>query len=136
MTDIYLDPLTGDIDWEQPIRFCTKPEEYVQRIRLAWMLNLGEFFTHINYGLPWIKSEDSPEDIRESLRYFLGDTRFPNPEQFISAEIDEYTLSLPFVTEVDSSFEFDRSERVYKYSANISTVDGGVVSIPPYILNF
>lgn len=136
MADIYLDPLTKDINWDEPLRWCSKTEEYVQRIRLAWMLNLGEFFSHANYGLPWIKNEEENLDVKDSLRYFLGDDRFPDPEEFIAAELDEYTENIPFVESVESTFTFDKANRVYSYTANIVTVDGEEVNLPPYLLEF
>lgn len=136
MADIYLDPLTKDLNWDEDIRWCSKQEEYVQRIRLAWMLNLGEFFSHVNYGLPWIKNEEENIDIKDGLRYFLGDDRFPNPDEFITSELNEYTENIPFVESVESTFEFDKNNRIYTYTANIITIDGEEVNIPPYLIEF
>ncbi|HHB9680392.1 TPA: hypothetical protein ACOAY7_002775 [Vibrio cholerae] len=130
MADIYLDPLTGDIDWGEEVRFTSEKEEYVQRLRLAWSLNLGEFFSHYNYGLPWIKDESSNQ--YQGLRYMLGDNTFPNPENFIKYTLDTYTESLPYVKSVDSKFEFNKSSRVFEYTATIETIAGAVVTLPAY----
>lgn len=130
--DIKLSELTGDLDFSSGgLALATKGDEARQRIDLAINLNLGEFFSHINYGLPWIENKN--EDVgREGIRYFLGE-KFPNPEIFIKNELDRYIKSLPIVDTLSSSVNFDRANRELSYSFSVVTVEGEEIDFPPYI---
>ena len=76
------------------LALTSKKEEYTQRTQIALTLNPTEFFTHINYGLPWIRNPEV--DLGTNLRYFLGDA-FPDPEYFLAAELDQYIGGLDFL---------------------------------------
>ena len=55
----------GDLDLSSGgLEIATGGDEARQRIDLAINLNLGEFFTHINYGLPWIENKDEQKTAR------------------------------------------------------------------------
>lgn len=133
MADIKLDPSTGDLDLSSGgLAIATNGDEARQRIELAISLNLGEFFSHLNYGLPWIKNPNLDIDGISNIRYFLGD-HFPEPEAYIYAQLDKYLASLPLVSSVESSYTFDPSTREFKYTFNVTTVEGEDINFPPFI---
>lgn len=130
--DLLLDPSTGDLDLTRGLRFTTKPQEQRQRVELGISLNLGEFFTHINYGLPWIRNQE--ESLGTNLRYFLGDS-FPDPENYLANELDVYIKKFPFVKTLSSNFSFNRFTREFSYSFSITTTDEEDITFPPYTTN-
>ncbi len=130
MVDIYLNPFTKDIDFEEGFRLTTEKEEYVQRTLMALKLNLAEFFSHTNYGLPWLKNPNS--GVGQNLRYFLGDS-FPNPEYFLKGELDRYIKRFDFVDSIVSDFSFSTAKRTFTYNVRINTKTGEEVIFPPYI---
>lgn len=134
MADLLLNS-DGDLDLSSgDIQLATDGDEARQRIDLAINLNLGEFFTHINYGLPWIENPD--EDYGDdNIRFFLGD-KFPNPEAFIKGELDRYIESLPIVDTLESSVEFDNSLRYMTYTFSVKTVEGEEIDFPPFLQQF
>jgi hypothetical protein len=130
MADIKLS-LDGDLDLSSGgLEVATGSNEARQRIDLAINLNLGEFFSHINYGLPWIKNPN--EDVGGDLRYFLGD-KLPNPDTYVKGELDRYLESLPIVASLESSTEFDRSTRQFEYNFSVVTTEGEEINFPPYL---
>lgn len=131
MADFKLDPLTGDLDISDGLVLTPSLEqEAQQRINIALGLNLGEFFSHVNYGLPWIKND--VEDFGKSIRYYLGD-KFPDPEFYMKKSLDRYLRSLPFIKSLTSRFEFDRSTREFKYFYTGTLQSGEEVTFPPFI---
>ncbi|AGG57830.1 hypothetical protein VPBG_00058 [Vibrio phage helene 12B3] len=131
MKDLLLDWDTKDLIIEGGLKLTSQREAYYQSILLGLSLNLGEFFTHVNYGLPWI--QNPALDLGTNVRYFLGNN-FPDPELFIKKELDRHLLRQPFVESVDSSYDLDRSTRTMTYSAKINTVDEGTIEFQPYLL--
>ena len=77
MKDLLLDWSTKDLDIEGGLKLTTTKQSHYQSILLGLSLNLGEFFTHTNYGLPWLKNPDL--NLGTNIRYFLGN-EFPDPE--------------------------------------------------------
>lgn len=131
MADFKLDELTGDLDLTDGLQLTTSlPQEAKQRIDIALGLNLGEFFTHTNYGLPWV--ENRLEDFATNIRYFLGDN-FPDPEFYMKKQLDRYLASLPFIESLDSDFEFDRKSREFRYTYSAILTSGEEVTFPPYL---
>lgn len=131
MKDLLLDWNTKDLDIEGGLKLTSKRETYYQSILLGLSLNLGEFFTHENYGLPWIKNPEL--DLGQNVRYFLGNN-FPDPELFIKRELDRHLSRQPFVENVESSYEFDKGTRSMTYTARIDTIDGESIEFQPYLL--
>lgn len=125
--DLKIDPNTKELDGFQ---WVTGADEAKQRITLALSTNLGEFFTHVNYGLPWIENTD--ETIIENVRYFLGQD-FPDTEAFITEELDRYLTSLPLVASLTSSYTFDQQSRKYQYNYSVVTQEGETINFPPYL---
>ncbi len=128
--DLLLDPATGDLDLTNGLSWVSGAKEARQRIDLAINLNLGEFFSHVNYGLPWIRNAE--EDLPQNIRYFLGDN-FPHPEEFIKNELDRYILGLPLVDTLDSSAEIHLPTRKFKYTYSVVTSSGETINFPPYL---
>lgn len=129
--DIKLD-VYGDLDLSSGgLELATGGDEARQRIDLAISINLGEFFTHINYGLPWI--ENKSENVSDSpIRYFLGE-KFPNPDIFIKSELDRYIKSLPIVSELTSDTTYNRATRELSYTFSVVTTSGEEINFPPYL---
>lgn len=125
--DLKINPDTKELDGFQ---WVSGVEEARQSITLAVGLNLGEFFTHVNYGLPWIKNKD--ETVVENIRYFLGQN-FPDTEYFITEELDRYLTSLPLVGSLKSSYSFNSQTREYVYNYSVVTTDGEEIAFPPYL---
>ncbi|AUR92164.1 hypothetical protein NVP1170O_051 [Vibrio phage 1.170.O._10N.261.52.C3] len=129
MTDIKLDLLTGDIDWEGGLKLTTTIEEKMQRIDMAINLNLGEFFAAVNYGLPWIRNTQENQDL--NIRYFLGE-KSSDQAVFIFNQLTKYLSKIPFIVDVESDYTFDQANRVFTYNYTVETEDGDVINFPPY----
>lgn len=58
MTDIYINPITGDLDLVNgAFRLCeTKAELARQEIYIALNVNRGTWKFNINYGAPWLSN--------------------------------------------------------------------------------
>ncbi len=128
--DFLLDPETGDLDFTNGLQFASPSQEAAQRIDLAINLNLGEFFSHINYGLPWIRN--SEEDLPSNIRYFLGEN-FPDPQSYLKNELDKYIRGLPIVDTLESSYSMNPHTRVFSYEYTVVTVEGEEINFPPYL---
>ncbi|CAH9012674.1 putative baseplate component [Vibrio phage 424E50-1] len=132
MIDFLLDPSTKDFNLEEDnvgIKLTNAEQAYQQSIRMGLSLNLGEFFTHTNYGLPWLRNKDYT--VGQGVRYFLGDN-FPNPEIFITRELDIHLKNISFVKEVTSSYEFNSSTRCYTYTFTVQVNSGEIIEFAPY----
>lgn len=130
MMDFLLDPETGDLDFTNGLQFASEPQEAAQRIDLAINLNLGEFFSHVNYGLPWIRN--SEEGLPTNIRYFLGED-FPDPQSYLKNELDKYIRNLPIVDTLESSYSMDMYTREFSYEYKVITVTGEEINFPPYL---
>lgn len=130
MIDLLLDPKTKDLVIDGGLKITTEEDLYLQTVLLGLNLNLGEFFTHTNHGLPWIK--DPNLTLGANIRYFLG-SNFPSPELFLYRELDNFLKKLPFTKKIDSNYKFNRSTRHFEYDALIHTVSGKIVEVPKYI---
>ena len=124
--------IDGDLDLSSGgLEIATGGDEARQRLDLAINLNLGEFFTHINYGLPWIENKN--ETVSDSpIRYFLGE-KFPNPDAFVKGELDRYIKSLPIVADLTSEAVYNRSTRELTYTFSVVTTSGEEINFPPYL---
>ena len=128
--DLGLDPTTGDLIVDGGLVLVSQAEELRQRIEVGLTINLGEFFNHINYGLPWLRNEELGT---VDIQYFLGEED-NTTVQYIVKEIDKYLLSIDQITEVNSTYEFDQPKRVLTYLPQITGTDGTIVDFPPYTL--
>ena len=129
--DLLLDEATGDLDITKGVQVVIGNDELRQRIEIALTLNLGEFFTHINHGLPWLRNETADNGNRDTV-YFLGED---TTVQFIVNEIDKYLLTIDQVVKVTSTYEMDKVSRTLLYSPSITGLGGNVIDFPPYQLN-
>jgi len=128
--DIGLDTLTGDLITEGGLVLVSEVEELRQRTEVGLTINLGEFFSHINYGLPWLRN---PELGTTDIVYFLGEED-NTTTQYIVKEIDKYLLTFDRIAEVKSSYTFNKADRVLTYSPKITGQDGEMIDFPPYTL--
>ena len=124
------DPVTGDLDLTDGLKIVTGVDELIQRIQLGLTINLGEFFTHANSGLPWLKDESNPAST--DIEYFLGGN-IQLAAQVIVKEFDNYIESIDQVDSVTSTFEFNPLTRTLSYLPNIIANNGEAVNFPPYI---
>lgn len=128
--DILLDD-DGDLDLSSGgLAICTDGEEAAQRIGLALNLNLVEFFTHGNYGLPWIENQD--QSFAENVKYFLGES-FSSPASYIANTLDTYLESMSIVDTLESSYTFDASTREFTYTFYVITTEGETIYFPPFL---
>lgn len=127
--DLKFDETTGDIDVSSGLQFTTGATELRQRITVGVTINLNEFFTHINYGLPWLRNEaDNPFT---DVQYFLGEDE-QTSIQYIVKELDRYILSIDQVVSVTSNYDFVNTTRTLYYTPSIVGQDGEEVNFPPY----
>lgn len=65
MTDIFIDPLTGDIDLTNNVMRLTVSIEELSRQRVQIWLNLfkGEWFANITAGIPYLANDNNPEQL-------------------------------------------------------------------------
>ncbi len=129
--DILLDSDTGDLDLSSGgLEIAGDSSEVRQRIDLAINLNLGEFFTHVNYGLPWI--ENTELDITTNTRYFMGE-KGSDVASYVAGQLDDYISGMTIVDEFDSEYDFDTSTREFSYSYSVVTTEGAEISFEPYL---
>lgn len=128
--DLGLDPLTGDLIVDGGLVLVTGADELQQRIEVGLTINLGEFFTHMNYGLPWLRNKDLGF---VDVQYFLGEED-STTVQYIVKEIDRYILSIDQVSDVKSTYSFDKATRELTIIPQITGQDGETADFPPYKL--
>ena len=126
--DLALDPTTGDLLVDGGLQTVTGIDEIAQRITIGLTINLNEFFTHTNYGLPWLKSEDDTS----SIQYFLGDKGAT--VGYIVSSIDKFILTIDDVDSVESSYDFDNNTRSLTYIPKITISSGESFTFPPYVV--
>ncbi|CAM0044015.1 hypothetical protein VPHK460_0069 [Vibrio phage K460] len=129
MADFKLTP-EGDLDLSEGLQLVSGIEEKKQRLLLGWSINLGEFFTHRNYGLPYLKSNtnDQPQDVQ----YFLD-----NPEvnaQYIIKSLVEFTETVSFVKSLNSSYDFNKGTRELLWYPVVLTDEDEEIVFPPYVV--
>lgn len=130
--DLLLDS-SGDLDISTgTILTCEDGEEAAQRLGLAIDLNLGEFFTHGNYGLPWI--ENTEQSFAENIRFFLG-SDFPADASanYIATTLDTYISGLSFIDTMSSEYEYNADTREFTYTYSVVTEAGEEIEFEPYI---
>ena len=123
------DLTTGDLDLSEGLKIVTGRDDLIQRINLGLSVNLGEFFSHSNYGLPWLRNLESEFT---DTRYFLGEDSSITV-QYIVKEFDRFIESIDQVDSVTSSYTFDAPSRTLSYHPIITGNDGEVVNFPPYL---
>lgn len=128
--DFGLDSTTGDLIVDGGMTTVTGSDELSQRIKVGITINIGEFFTHINYGLPWIQNPDLGTI---DVQYFLGENDNTTVQYVVNA-LDNYLLSIEQVTEVTSTYDFDYTTRTLTYEPSITGEDSDTVDFPPYTL--
>lgn len=133
MTDIKLDPETGDLLVEGGMQLVTDQEEGRQRLQQALSINLGEWFADITQGLPWIKNNE--ENLPSSLRYMLG-SKSADLSDFITRTLTDYIKQQDFVSQVTATADFDRSARTYTYNASVVGIDGVEFTLTPFEIDF
>ncbi len=98
MTDIYLDPTTGDIDLTNNTMRLTQTVEELTRQRLSITLQAykGEWIFNILFGVPYLKNDNNPTQLLGKGTQGLLDVELKrvilNTEGVLS--LDEYESSL------------------------------------------
>ena len=133
MTDLKLDPGTGDLIVEGGLQLVEGSEEGRQRLQQALAINLGEWFADVTQGLPWI--ENPNEDLPSSVRYMLG-RKSSSAADFISRTLTDYIQQQDFVFKVTPSYTFNRSTRQFTYDASIVGIDGVEFALTPFEIDF
>lgn len=127
MADFKVDE-NGDLDFSEGLQLVEGEEELVTRLNLGLSVNLNEFFTHINHGIPWIKSGDNFNDVL----FFLGGD-IGVSAAYIADTLTKYIESIEGVISVENSYSLNRAARVLTYTPVIEGEEG-VINFPPYTL--
>lgn len=91
--DIYINPVTGDIDLQNHTMRFTKnnAELTAQRIRTSLLTYRGEWFFNINEGIPYLENPNNPIQL-------IGKA---NKEDF-DPYVKQVILSKPFVQRINT----------------------------------
>ena len=127
--DFGLDTRTGDLITDGGLTLVDGAEELAQRLKVGLTINLSEFFTHQNYGLPWLKPINSDEN---DLQYFLGDSA--TTVSYVVNSIDEWIGEIDQVVSNYSEYSFDNKTRTLTYKPYITGTSGDEIDFPPYTL--
>ena len=125
--DLKIDLETGDLDFTDGLTI-EKDETTIaaQRLMLALNINLGEWFANVEFGVPYIKTEESA--LASSQRYFMGGSKIAI-KSYIKTTLDDFIEAREYISELtDSKYEFDSSSRIYTYSYTVKTTDGTSIS--------
>lgn len=136
MADFKLDPLTGDLDFgvdnAKGLQLHTdEGQEAIQRIGQALSINLAEWFADISKGVPYLKNPD--EDLIGSLRYLLG-SKLSESSDFIALSLSQHIEDLPFISRVESIYEYDRKTRIFLFKPKIWMISGASFEFPSLAL--
>ena len=125
--DFKLDLTTGDLDFTDGL--TVESDETIvaaQRLMLALNINLGEWFANVDFGVPYIDTEE--EALTSSQRYFMGGSKI-GLTAYIKTTLDDFIRDRDYISELtSSSYEFDRSAKTYTYSYTATTTDGTNIS--------
>ena len=127
--DFGLDSTTGDLIVDGGLTLVEGADELQQRLKVGLTINLSEFFTHQNYGLPWLKPIDSDEN---DLQYFLGDSA--TTVAYVVSSIDDWIATIDQVESNYSEYSFNNQTRTLTYTPYITGTDGDDIDFPPYTL--
>lgn len=117
--DFKLDLLTGDLDITNGLSLVSGGRQRQQQLKLGLSVNLGECFYDTSFGVPYINTNEGNDDVL----WLLSDS-IPNKDRYIKEVLDEFILSQPWVITLESSYTFNRQQRVYLYSYKVVTEDG------------
>jgi hypothetical protein len=121
MTDIFLDPLTNDIQLTNNVMRLTANTEELSRQRVQIWLGIfkGEWFANITAGIPYLVNDNNPEQL-------LGVTSKATFDLFIKTGI---TTRSGIVDLLSYSSTLDNSTRTLTISFEASTETGEIVSV-------
>jgi len=120
-TDIYLDPLTDDIDLTQNVMRLTNTIEELsrQKVTIALKTFKGEWFANVNFGIPYLANDDNPIQL-------LG---AGNNQSLIDAAVRDIILTRDGIVRIVSfSSSVDRATRSYTATFQATTEDGEIIT--------
>ena len=120
----------GDLNLKGGMTIVTDADELVQRLTIGLTINLNEFFSHTNYGLPWISPYNTTDN---DIVYFLGDQDVTI--SYIAETIKDYILTIPQIVSVTYEYSFDPITRKLTYKPYPVAVGGETLVFPPYVLD-
>ena len=118
MVDIYLNPITNDIDLSgNTIRLTeTNEENSRQRVLIVLNVNKGEWQFNINFGIPWLKNEFNPIQL-------LGKTS----KSIIDSAIKKAILTREGILSLENyTSSLEQNTRILTVSFKAITEDGEV----------
>lgn len=124
MIDFKLSLTDSDLVFDNNALTLATDETYIaaQRLKLALDINLGEWFANIDFGVPYIKTEES--EITSAQRYFFGDSKV-DLSAFIKITLDDFIEERDYISSLESSeYTFDPSSREWVYSYTVTTSEG------------
>lgn len=121
MTDIYLDPVTSDIDLTNNVmRLTTSVEELTrQRVQIWLGIFKGEWFYNILAGIPYLANDNNPEQL-------LGVT---DKNVFDLAIRTGITTRAGILDLTSYNSVLDRSLRTLTISFSATTETGDIITI-------
>ena len=125
--DIYLDPITGDINLtNNNMRMTANIEESSrQQVTINLSMFKGEWFANILAGIPYIANDNNPDQL-------LG----PNGKNLLDATIKEGITSRENITQLTTySSTLDKVNRSLAVSFSAVTNSGEVISEEDLAIN-
>lgn len=120
MLDLYLDPTTGDISFENGdiVKVPTKQELCRQQVAIALKAFRGEWFRDIAFGVPYLENENNPVQI-------LGN----KDVNIVNAEIRRVILNEPTVLSI-SKYEVTHDNESGGFQIDVEVIsEEGPVSL-------
>jgi hypothetical protein len=121
MQDIYLNPLTHDLDLQnEQMRYITTQDEATrQRLAITLSAFKGEWFANILYGVPYLKNDNNPIEL-------LG----KGHKDLLDTEIQRTILETEGVTGMSSfsSLE-DKSSRQVTITFSATTTNESIIEL-------
>lgn len=121
MPDIYLNPQTNDIEFNNGVSRLTANNGEQARQGVSYILRLfrGEWFKDTTLGIPYIRNENNPLKL-------LGKSN----KDLFDAYIKEGILSVSSVNSIDEyRSEWNREERRIRITARVSAIDGSSITL-------
>lgn len=126
MVDIYLDPVTGDLDFtNNTLRLTENLGELTrQKILITLQTFRGEWGVNINFGIPWLKNKNNPIQL-------LG----PTNKAVVDRWVREATLNVEAVRDFEEYLSVqDKQLRSLETSFRVNLTDGSQVSIDNFTI--
>lgn len=128
MTDIYLDPVTNDIDLTNNVmRLTTTTEELTRQRTQIWLgMFKGEWFANVLAGIPYLANDNNPQQLLGTSNQRIFDLAIKTgiTTRAGIVELNSYSSSLDKVTRI-LTIAFEATTE----TGEIVTVDDVTISV-------